>query len=414
MVSKRVVLLAIAFLLTHPASGQVVPDGEQTPPAQPPPAPGQSRSTEDIVRVVEQRLAEARELKALGRMEPARVLLLDAQHGLEMVLTAAGANVNVQVLAAEVEEELGNLNDARMMYKEVLKTEDGNFRANLGLGRFYAGSRMWRQAMGYLEKAERVAPTDRHAEALRLLAICYNGQGRQAEAVSAAQRAVAADPQEFESQQFLVHVRLDAGQYEQAVQDAKTLRQTMAALREQDPSGLVTLQQTMAAADLLQRALTYYHNDFYLRDARGEPTDELAPGNEHAAAEVLRQLSQVAEEMAALRKELSYHDRLVFIEKAVIYQPNDTGYLLELASLNHAIHREDEAIDACQRILAITRPTDTDPAKAEQNTQTAREFLIEQGAPLTKEEVEAAEEPVAAEPPPAPASQPTTQAAPAP
>jgi len=381
---KRAVLLFVMLLLAWPTRAQTPPAAAS--PTTQPAAEGVAPITpQDVLRAVEERLVLAKQFNREGRTLEARAALMDAQRGLSVLLSAEPRNIHAQVLAGELSAEVGNHNEARNRFKAVVEVESGNFRANLGLGRFYVLSRLWRQAESFLKNAERVAPRDKVGEVLRLLTMCYAGQGDRLKAVQSAERAVEVDPTDFESLEWLVSARIGAEQLERAVETARALVAGMLKDRDARPAELWVLQRLSRAYDVLREALKHYHNRMYRRNPRNEPTDELLPGKAGDAARVLIELARVADEQAKIRLELGYHEMLLYVEKAAEYQPKNTRYVLEQAGLREATRQAQRAIESYQHLLEITDPADADRNEVEQNRQVAREALQRLGAPLTSQ-----------------------------
>jgi tetratricopeptide (TPR) repeat protein len=359
----------------------------QTPPSTEPSAtqPAAVKSPQEVLATIEQWLETAQTVARAGRLAEVQPLLVETRRALEAFLSSDPRNTQARVLFGEFLALTGDANKGREYFKAVLDVESGNFRANLGLGRFYVYSRMWRQATLYLQKAEAAAPQDRRSEVLRLLAVCFNGLKNSAEAVAAAQRAVAADPEDLDTLQLLVQVRVEAKQIDQAVEAAKAFVAVATKKYAAEPSDASLLQGLVRAVETQIEVLKRYHNTLYREDARGRQTDQLLPGKEAEAAQVLSQIAARSEELAKLRWELSYHESLMMMEKAVEYQPKNTRYVLDLAGVLEATYKTERAIQMYQRILEITDPTDADLAEARQNKETAKTALERLNAPLTSQ-----------------------------
>jgi tetratricopeptide (TPR) repeat protein len=382
--SRNLVLLsALAILFSSAVRGQTPPPASQ--PAPPSTQPAAPLSPADILVGVEQRLTKGREARRLGRDKEANALFADAQNGLELVLRNDPRNTEARVLAGELATETRNYEDARDQFLAAYNIEKENFRANLGLGRYYVDSRNWRQAGKYLETAARVAPADRQGETLRLLAVTYNGQGRRDKALETVQRAVKANPVDADTLQLLVQVRGEMEQYEQAVETAKQLVAVQTQAHDAQPAEPTVLQQLIQAYDTLGKALSLYHNHLYRKDARGNITDQVLPGKEAEAAAVLSQVAEIGEHSAKLQTELKHFGTLMLMDRAVTYQPANTQYLLDMATLLEATHQPDRAIETYQRLLQVTAPSDTDKNQAQHNQNAAREALERLHAPLTSQ-----------------------------
>lgn len=385
MLWKPVGLGVVVLLLPVAALGQ----GEtevQSPETQPSAAaPAAPRTPKEALDLIEQLLDSARAARDDDRPEESRAQLAEAQRGLRTLLEAGLHSPRAKVLEGDLLTEAGEHSEARKRYKEVLEVDKFNFRANLGLGRFYVLSRLWRQAALYLREAQRVAPRGRQAEVLRLLAVCLSGQGKPADAVSYAEQAVAADPEGFKSLQLLVQVCIDARQHESAVEAAQSLLATVRRYYQAQPAERSRVQRLLVAHETLLAALREYHNTLYRRDARGAFTDQVLPGQEAEAARVLSQMARVGEEQAELRRLLASYDVLVVMERAVEYQPDNTSYLLDLAGLLLATNQTERAIETYQRILQVSDPSDADQQAAHRNQEAAKEYLRRLNAPPTSQ-----------------------------
>ncbi|MGD8454197.1 MAG: hypothetical protein PVJ57_20475 [Phycisphaerae bacterium] len=384
MLRKLAVCMALGLLGSMWALAQGAPPTPPTaPPTEPAPAQATPPSPQEVLDGVERLLDLAREASRTGQQAQMTPLLDEADRALQRILQTDPRNVRAQVLDGEMATLRGDQNAARLAFKKVLTVDPHNFRANLGLGRFYLASHLWRQAESYLSTAEGVAPPDKRAEVLRLLAFCFGNRGERAAAVEYAERAVAANPGDFDSLQVLVQTLMGAEMFERAVEAARAMVTAAENERQQQPADRQVLGQLIQAKDTHVRALVALHNTLYRRNARNEPTDELLPGNSAQAALVLSQIAALSEDLAKLRWELSYHDTLTYIEKAAEYEPDNTGYLMDFAGLLLATNQVDRAIATYQAVLAVERPTDLDAGQAERNKQLARERLEQLGAPLT-------------------------------
>jgi len=370
-------LLALPVLAQPPAGGQNQP-----------PAREQPMSTLDVLNVAERAIQAARQLADRGRTAEATMALTEAQRALESVLAVDPRNVEARVLAGELALAARDADAARRAFRSVLDDDPLNFRANLGLGQLYVTSHYWRQAMTYLEAARNVAPPDRRAEVLQLLAQAYNGAGYRREAVDAAEQAVAADPDRVPSIQLLVQLYLEAGQFDKALDRARRLSAAARKAREANPSDRTALQTLLTACQTQMQALSGYYRSLCQRDARGQYTDQIQPGREAEAVDVLSEVAHLNTESAWLSLEMSHHQALALLEPVRELQSeavrrafdNSTRYLLDLATLLRATHQEERAIQTLRRLLEIENPSDSDPAAARRNRELAEELLRQMGA----------------------------------
>ena len=308
--------------------------------------------------------------------------LVEALDIAEKVLDRNPANTQALIVAGDILITSGqgaNFDKARDYYKRVLDLEPRNFRANLGTGRIYLGNRTWRQARYFLEQAELVAPDDRQAEVKRLLALVHTGLGEATRAVEKAQAAVQADPNDLDSLQTLVDIRLqiarrDPRQLSPAVADAEAFVKAAAREVEQAPWDRTRLTRLAQAYQAQTTVLRNYHNSLYERDVHNQPTDQLRDGNEAEAAAVLIRLAEKMRLDAQLRLVLMEHDVIVVLERALEYEPENVRYLETLADGYQRISDRDKAVTAYQRILQLSPEH---PGAIEQ--------LQRLGAPLTTE-----------------------------
>ena len=383
MFCRLAVLSVVVVLLSPYAVGQAGPEGQ--PPAT---QPGQIRTPQDVLAIVENLMETAKDAMLAGRNDEAMQLLNDAKSGLELVLEADPTNIQAMALAGEFAARTGSHNQARQLFNQVRKVEPNNYRANLGLGRFYISSRLYRQAKKYLQDAQRVATRDQQREVLSMLAVCYNGENKHLEAVEAAEQAVAIDPENFDSLMLLIKMRLQARQLERAAEATRALAITAMRQRQAEPANPVVLQRLILAYETQANALKMYHNSLYQHDARGRVSDQIVPGREPEAAGILARLAGIAGEVARLRMELAYHDMLMLVEKAVNYEPMHTHYLMELATLLMATHQEQRAVEVYQRVVAISVPKDKDLDNARENQERARQRLEQFNVPLASQPAE--------------------------
>ncbi len=366
----------------------------QAPPSTPPATqPVRAQTPQDVLRLVDQALATARSLLTAGDTTQATAVLTDARRGLETLLESDRRNVEARVLYGELLALAQEPNEARQHFKAVLELDPSNFRANLGLGRFYLESHIWRQAGAYLEAASTVAPRDRAAETLQLLAKAQLGQGERAQAISTAERAVAADPANTQSLELLIQMYMEGEQYDKALEQAKSLVSAARQRREENRADRTALEGLARALQFRVQALASYYTSLCRKDARGRNTDQLRPGTEAEAAELLSQIAYLHEEAAKLSWELSYHQTLAILEPVAAQQTaagreqfeNNTRYLLDIAGLLRATNQEQRAVQLLQRIASLERPTDADPEQARRNQQTAREMLAGMGQSVTSQ-----------------------------
>jgi predicted Zn-dependent protease len=317
-----------------------------------------------------------------NEMQQASDLLVKASDAVRFILQNAPMNTQARVLAADLSMLAGDVEAARQRYLDVLRSDEFNFRANLGLGRFYVMSRIWRQAAAYLEKAQRVAPPDRMGEVLRLLAEAYNGQGLRREAIETAQRAVSMEnPPTLESLEQLVQLNLDGRQYEDAVSTARAMRSAAERDRSEAMGELFLLNRVVAATELESQALQQYYRSLHRRDARGQYSDELLEGKEAEAASVLYEWAVVRDRLGELSRIQDAFDQVVALEQAVGYEPQNSRYLLGYAGVLMQTSQLEKAAAVLQQLLQLDvgEATDANPADVRKNQETARQYLRQLG-----------------------------------
>lgn len=360
-------------------------------PAQQPPAAGGEAeqpqvSPAEVITFAETMMKRAIAARDTGQQVEAEQMFTRARDALMQLIKVDQRNVAAQALLGELLYEMGNYTDARALFKQVLEMDPGNYRANFGMGQFYVLSRFYRQAMGYLETAQRVAPPGEQIQVLRLLAQAYMGQGERDKAVSTARQAVSADQTDIDSQKLLVEILVEDGRpasLDQALVEVARLVQLATRTYQEQPSEATRLQDVYESYEMNLNVLRSVFQFMNQRDARGQVTDQLTPGLESEAARILAEVARVSEVLANLRVELTYHDMVMLLERAAEYEPNHTGHLLNLAQMYRATRQVQKAVETLQKVLAIQNPSDDSPEQAEANQQTARKELQELGAPAT-------------------------------
>lgn len=328
------------------------PAADDVPPPTPPPAESTRGMTpSEILDRVEGLLDQLKQANRDGRMLEARNIYQTAVTGIQAVLQQDPKNVRAKLLFGELAWQGGDYNTARDNFKAVLDVDRNNFRANLGMGRYYIASRIWRQAAFFLETAERVAPADQRGEALRLLSQAYNGQGLQDKAENAAQRAVDLDPNDFEALQTLVAIRLAKRDYDRALENAQALVDVARDKVNETPEDTVALQRLLIALEAHVNVLRDYFRSLFQRDSRNRATDILRPGEESEAAAVLKRIGEQLEQQNAIRTVLNYHEILLLIEKALEYDPDNPEYLMEAGRLYANTNQTAAAIERFRQVL---------------------------------------------------------------
>jgi Tfp pilus assembly protein PilF len=273
-------------------------------------------------------------------------------------------NLEAKVLMGEVAEAQGDMNAARKLYLEVLAAESSHFRANLNMGKAWVRARHWHQAQGYLERAALVAPTPRlSAQVQANLAVVYQGIHEREEAMKAANKAAADDPDNVEARQVLIGLHLAREDYDQAMINAERLVAAAARVAQREPSDLRALQELSEAYDIQIQVLRSYQQTLYEVGADARYTDRLLPGQQRRAAETLRKIIDVLLLRAQLVHTLSYHTILKLAEKRAEYAPDDMDALMQYGLLLRDTAQTDQAIEVFRSVL------ERDPANAQAQRQ---------------------------------------------
>jgi len=290
-------------------------------------------------------LGRAEQLLAAGRLREVLVVL-------SLVRQKDSQNLEAKVLTGKVAEAQGDMNTARTLYLEVLAAESTHFWANLNMGKAWVRARHWHQAKRYLERAALVAPTSKlAAEVQANLAIVYQGTHEREQAIEAARKAVADDPDNLQARQVLVGLHLGREEYDQAKISAEQLVAAAARTAQRKPSDLVALQELSGAYAVQIQVLRSYQQTLYEMAADGRYTDRLLPGQQRRAAETLRQITDLMLLQTQLAHTLSYHRILQLAEKRVEYAPNDVDALMQYGVLLRETMHTDRAIEVLQSVL---------------------------------------------------------------
>jgi len=374
MLQRVMIVVPLACLAVAPASGQGIP--ASAPTSQPAQEVLTGTPAEEPISweqmSIEELLGRAEQLLAARQAREALIVL-------GLVKQKDPGNLEAKVVAGKVAEAQGDMNTARKLYLEVLAAESSHFGANLGMGKAWVRARHWHQAQRYLERAALVAPTLKlSAEVQANLAIVYQGTYEREEAIKAARKAVADDPDNLAARQVLVGLCLGREEYDQAIIHAKQMVAAAARTVQRRPSDLQALQELSGACTVQIQVLRSYQQTLYEMAADQQYTDRLLPGQQRSAAETLRQIIELMLRQTELARELSYHSILPLAEKRVEYAPNDVDALMQYGMLLRNTARADRAIAVFQSVLM------RDPTNVE-----ARRQLEELGAtPASRPAVE--------------------------
>lgn len=346
--------------------------GAQAPPPDTQPVPAPSVSVDEVLARVEQ------ELEA-GRLAQDAQLARQIVEALQTILTRDEANTRAHLLLGEVLLMANDYDGARDQFRLVLNVEPSSFRANMGIGRIYIANRQYRQAVAYLEKARSVAiRPEEQRDVKRYLSIGYAYSNALPSAIEMIESVLSEHQGDLDFLQTAVEVRLagvrrnPAEHLRPALGVAELFLQEAGRAVEQHPADLKQLEHLDRAYGLMLEVLREYHNSFYERDLRNQPTDRLLRGSGPEAAAALDRIARVMSDHALLKLTLTEHNALVPAQKAVEYEPGNVHYLENLAALYQRIKDRPNAVATCRRILEI------DPAH-----DGARRFLEMVGEPVT-------------------------------
>ncbi len=347
MLQRVMIVVPLACLAVAPASGQEIPASAPTS------QPAQEALTGTLANEpisweqmsIGELLGRAEQL--LAARQPREALIV-----LGLVRQKDPGNLEAKVVAGKVAEAQGDMNTARKLYLEVLAAESSHFQANLGMGKAWVRARHWHQAKRYLERAALMAPTLKlSAEVQANLAIVYQGTYEREEAIKAARKAVADDPDNLAARQVLVGLCLGREEYDQAIIHAKQMVAAAARTVQRRPSDLQALQELSGTYTVQIQVLRSYQQTLYEMAADQQYTDRLLPGQQRSAAETLRQIIELMLRQTELARELSYHSILPLAEKRVEYAPNDVDALMQYGLLLRNTAHTDRAIEVFRSVL---------------------------------------------------------------
>ncbi|MBL8880492.1 MAG: tetratricopeptide repeat protein [Phycisphaerales bacterium] len=299
--------------------------------------------------------------------------LRDAQGMFALASSREPDNTEIKLIGAEIAEANSDNENARRFYREILSADPAHFEANFRMGRAFNRANWWRQANGYLEKAARIAPTDRLGEVLTQWAQCQRGEKRFDEAAKTIENAVKQDPDSLEARGLQVTIRLDLKQFDQSIAAAKALEEIARAKVQNEPSNLESLRHLLDANLLLRESMRRAVEALNQVDSRGQATDRPLPGKEREIASLLIQLSEALVRENALRSVISKHELVMpLAERAVMYDPDNVRANVNLAVVYFDTANYQQAIDVCRRVLEL------DPGNAE-----AGRMLQSMNAPQT-------------------------------
>lgn len=262
-------------------------------------------------------------------------------------------SLDVSLLLGDLALAENDVRTARPLYLSVYRVDRNDFRANLGLGKLYLRTRVWRQAANYLEKAEQTAPLGKVPEVQQLLAEAYRGGGQVLKAVEVAQKAVSGAPQDYDARRSLTSALLAAERTEQALGEAEMFVKIARDQVVSAPDSPAALADLRTARELQLQALRRAFRDMLQVGPSGQRVDEVTPGREAEAAGVLKQISEVMVMQAETNRLLAYHDVLSFAERIVELDDDNADYWRDYGLMLLETRRMDEAREALRRAVEL-------------------------------------------------------------
>lgn len=350
------------FLAVHGAAAtfaaQSVPVG-QAAPATAPAARGADALT------VAELLVRGQQQAAAGRYQEAAAAFRE-------VLARDASNLEAILGLGSAAESVGDGNAARTMYSRALEISATEFRALYGLAKYYIRARYWRQALTYLEKAEPLVPQAARGEFKLNQAVVYHELQQRTAARAAAEEAARLDPENYTALDLLSSIRLGEGEFDES---RRLVERMIAVARKQvqaQPESVDAVRRLLNAEQARYNVLNEYVLSLYVRDASGERTDRLLPGQESAAAKGLAQMIDAAVAQLEVQYALGLHSAIVLGERAAQYGPGDAPLHLQLGRLYLGTSQVARAIAEFQTVLSL------EPANAD-----AKRHLDALGAPYT-------------------------------
>ncbi len=279
--------------------------------------------------------------------------LTEASRAIRFALAKDRADDEVLSLGGEIAEASNDTGSARELYLEAMKIRPGQFQANFGLGRLWARTGQFRQARNYLETAASVAPTERAAETLTLLAQTYRGLVLRTQAVLTAEKAVQADAKNYDAWQTLALLRADNEEFEQALADTNPLLNIAREEAARVPVTEAALQRLFDAYDIRLKVLSAYQQTLFLPNPDGSPSDRVIPGKEAESAKVLSQVVEIFSFQAEIRYRQSFFRALSFAERVIEFGGPKVEYLLQLGMVQKNAYQFEQAAETFRKVLEI-------------------------------------------------------------
>ena len=344
---RSVILLVLApFAAVCPAQEQ--------PPAEPQQQAPVTRTPADFT--IPELMALAERAREAGRFTDA-INLLNAV----VQRTQDPTNIDVLRLLGDVAWDMGRAEEARKNWTLVKRVQPGDFGANWGLGRMWLRSGQPRQAMGYLETAKNVIPSDKpelEPQVLIALAQAYLGSGYRRKAIETVQQVLELDRQSPDGWYMLATLRAQAAvtldDFNEALSDASQL--VAIADRDLKTNGMTLerLQRLHKACELKRAVLAACGRVFFEPNPDGSLSDRILPGMEAPAARVFSTSVDTWMRMADLERTMEHFRIIELAAKAVEYDGGtDPETLLKLGALQAATGQLADASETLQRVLAL-------------------------------------------------------------
>jgi tetratricopeptide (TPR) repeat protein len=357
----RFALLAFLGLYAAGASAQ---DTQPAPPPMPPAQPaGQAPAQPPAQGGLT--LADLSVPQLMDLADRARVAkkFTDAINLVNFVVQRESGQHNIDVLRmlGEIAYDMKNAEDAQKNWLLVRKVQPGDFGANWGLGRVELDSGQPRNAVSYLEAAERVIPPDKPELAPKLLiklSQAYSGAGMRTQAVNAAERALKLDQQDLEGWYVLCKLRSEmartADEFDKALGDAdKLIAITDAEMRTKGISP-ATVQQMQVAYQLKLSVLYAFRELLFEKNPDGKLSDRVVAGQGPLVGRILDGAVDIMLQQAELERLSQYFNIVQMAQEAVNYDGGTNAVtLMKLGNLQVTTGQYDEALKTYQRVLAI-------------------------------------------------------------
>ncbi len=335
---------------TPPPAATPAPTPFSMPSAQPPPVDDRSMdsmSASELLRLAETRRDFADET---GDPQARRGAFQEALLALNRVIEREPDNFDALNLRGEILAETGDHISARNDFMKVRSAQEGDFRANLGLGKFHLRANVPRQAIFYLEFARKVAPADKKQETLEALTEAYMGAAKWDDAIKVIQEM---DPEDRDSRRLATVYFSEREDFDNARRNADQFIEISRVAAQAEPWDVQLLRELFDAYDLKIWMLRKQSEPLFIPNPSGERSDLIIPGAEPIAAKVLSDTVDLMILQAELRKMMEFHSFLELANRAVNYAPTNVEYLMRLAALQAQCQKREDAIQTYLRVLEL-------------------------------------------------------------